>query len=79
MNKGIFFLTNQALANQATMLLDCFAFLCNLIPLLLNLKYMTKQKKIKCVLLTFAKQLNARNWENIKQFLRSKFKTCMSP
>jgi len=25
------------------MLLDCFAFLCNLIPLLLNVKYMAKQ------------------------------------
>jgi len=30
------------LANQAAMLLDCFAFLCNLIPLLLNLKYTAK-------------------------------------
>jgi hypothetical protein len=45
MNKSIFFL-----ANQAAMLLDCFAFLCNLIPLLLNLKYTAKQEKIKCVL-----------------------------
>jgi hypothetical protein len=48
MNKSIFFL-----ANQAAMLLDCFAFLCNLIPLLLNLKYTAKQEKIKCVMIYF--------------------------
>jgi hypothetical protein len=45
MNKSIFFLVNQI-----DMLLDCFAFLCNLIPLFLNFKYTAKQEKIKCVL-----------------------------